>query len=195
MRRSVFEHWVGVLGRWSDVTGNIPLQISGPQLYGERMDLVWAKESLLPGYIYALRRGWSPNTVRPEASVEELHAIEVDSEAFLRSLVDREAAGSPIVLPDGTTAARLPGFRKWMWDGEFCGSIGLRWQPGTSELPDYVLGHIGYSVVPWKRRRGYATKALGLILVDAGREGLTHVDLTTDIDNVASRRVIEANRG
>ena len=45
-----------------------------------------------------------------------------------------------------------------MWDGEFCGSIGFRWQPGTTDLPRHVLGHIGYSVVPWKRRLGYATR-------------------------------------
>jgi predicted acetyltransferase len=41
-----------------------------------------------------------------------------------------------------------------MWDGEFCGSIGLRWLPGTEELPPHCLGHIGYAVVPWKRRLG-----------------------------------------
>jgi predicted acetyltransferase len=82
-----------------------------------------------------------------------------------------------------------------MWDGEFCGAIGFRWQPGTSELPSYVLGHIGYSVVPWKRRRGYATLALRLLLEDVGKEGLDYVELTTDADNVASRRVIEANGG
>ena len=54
-----------------------------------------------------------------------------------------------------------------MWDGEFCGSIGFRWQPGTSTLPPYVLGHIGYAVVPWKRGRGYATQALALLLPEA----------------------------
>ena len=82
-----------------------------------------------------------------------------------------------------------------MWDGEFCGSIGLRWQPGTTELPSHVLGHIGYSVVPWKQRRGYATQALALILIDAAGEGLDRVELTTDVDNLPSQRVILANGG
>jgi predicted acetyltransferase len=93
--------------------------------------------------------------------------------------VDREAAGPPVTLPDGTAAARLPGFRRWIWDGDFAGVIGLRWQPGTEALPQYVLGHIGFSVVPWKRRRGYATRALALLLDDARREGLQYVELTT----------------
>jgi predicted acetyltransferase len=82
-----------------------------------------------------------------------------------------------------------------MWDGEFCGSIGFRWQHGTSSLPSYCLGHIGYSVVPWKRRRGYATQALALLLPEARREGLDHVELTTDPDNLASQKVITANGG
>ena len=65
---------------------------------------------------------------------------------------DREAKGGPITLPDGTQVARLPGFVRWMWDGEFCGQIGFRWQFGTEALPPHCLGHIGYAVVPWKRR-------------------------------------------
>jgi predicted acetyltransferase len=82
-----------------------------------------------------------------------------------------------------------------MWDGEFCGSIGFRWQRGTEALPPYCLGHIGYSVVPWKRRRGYATRALREVLQDAATEGLRYVEITTAPDNVPSRRVIEANGG
>jgi predicted acetyltransferase len=159
------------------------------------VNLRWPDELCLPSYIRALRRGWSPNTIRPEAAQEELEAIDMDPAAFLRGLVDRDASGPPVRLPDGTVIPRIPGFRKWMWDGEFCGSIGLRWQPGTSELPSHVLGHVGYSVVPWKRDRGYATSALGQILVDAAAEGLAYVELTTDVHNIASQRVIEANQG
>jgi predicted acetyltransferase len=82
-----------------------------------------------------------------------------------------------------------------MWDGEFCGVIGFRWQPGTTALPPHTLGHIGYSVVPWKRRRGYAKLALALMLERVGAEGLEHVEITCDLDNVASQRTILANGG
>jgi hypothetical protein len=47
----------------------------------------------------------------------------------------------------------------------------------------------------WKRRRGYATQALRDILPDAKAEGLQFVEITTDPDNTASQRVIEANGG
>jgi len=87
------------------------------------------------------------------------------------------------------------GLPTWLWDGEFCGSIGFRWQRGTEALPPYCLGHIGYSVVPWKQRRGYATRALREVLKDARARGLRYVEITTAVENAASKRVIEANGG
>ena len=160
------------------------------------MHLVWPAEPYLPSYAAALERGWSPDNTRPEAAVrEQLEKIARDPAVFLREMVDREAKGPPVTMPDGSTVPRLPGYRKWMWDGELCGSIGLRWQPGTSALPPHVLGHVGYGVVPWKRGLGYATLALKLILPEAKAEGLEYVELTTEPGNVASQRVITANGG
>jgi predicted acetyltransferase len=159
------------------------------------MDLVWPAAQYLPGYVHALRQGWSPDNLRPQAALDDLARIAEDPDRFLSEQVDREAKGPSITLPDGSTVPRLPGYSRWMWDGEFCGSIGFRWQPGTTELPPYCLGHVGFSVVPWKRRRGYATRALQLLLPQAGEEGLAYIDLTTNSDNIASRRVIEANGG
>jgi predicted acetyltransferase len=162
----------------------------------QTLTLVWPSRDYLPGYVAALERGWSPDTVRGDvATREELARIAADPETFLASLVDREAAGAPIVLMDGTTVPRLPGYSRWLWDGEFCGSIGFRWKPGTEALPPHCLGHIGYTVVPWKRRRGYATQALGRMLEDALAEGLRYVEITTQPHNVASQRVITANGG
>ena len=160
------------------------------------LELVWPGKRHLPDYTAALERGWSPDNVRGAAAArEELARIRENPAQFLHSLVDREANGPPIAMPDGSTVPRLPGYRRWIWDGEFCGSIGFRWQPGTEALPSYCLGHIGYGVVPWKRRRGYATQALRDILRDAKGEGLRYVDITTRPDNIASQRVILANGG
>jgi predicted acetyltransferase len=159
------------------------------------IELVWPARRYLPGYIHALQQGWSPDNLRPEAAQEHLAQIAQNADDFICRQVDREARGAPITLPDGSTVPRLPGFALWIWDGEFCGSVGFRWQPGTTELPPYCLGHAGYSVVPWKRRRGYATRALHLLLPYARGEGLPYIELTTDADNLASQRVIEANGG
>jgi predicted acetyltransferase len=160
------------------------------------MEILRPAAEYLPSYVEALRRGWSPDNLRPEAAREELERIAADPVRFLAEQEDREAKGPPVLLPDGSTVPRLPGFRRWMWDGEFCGVIGFRWQHGTPELPPHCLGHIGYAVVPWKRGRGYATRALQLLLQDeVPREGLPYVELTTDVDNLASERVIRANGG
>ena len=160
------------------------------------MDLVWPSLEYLPGYVDALKRGWSPDNVRGEAATrDQLEEIAKDAAGFVASLVDREAKGGPIALADGTTAPRLPGYERWIWDGDFCGRIGFRWRPGTEALPPTCLGHIGYTVVPWKHRRGYATEALRLLLPEARTEGLRYVEITTDPDNLPSRRVIEANGG
>lgn len=158
-------------------------------------ELVVPSRERLEGYVAALRRGWSPDNLRPQAAQEQLAAIARDADAFVAALTDREARGAPVTLPDGTQVPRLPGFVLWMWDGEFCGSINFRWQPGTSELPAHVLGHIGYAVVPWKRGHGYAKEALRGMLAKAQAEGLDSVLVTTDPDNLASKRVIEANGG
>jgi len=147
-------------------------------------------------YTDALRRGWSPDNVRlDEAAREELDWIAEDPAGFVARLDDREAKAGPVTLPDGSQVPRLPGYRRWIRDGAFCGSIGFRWQPGTSALPSYVLGHVGYSVVPWKQRCGYATRALALLLPEARKEGLSYIELTTDIDNLPSQKVITNNGG
>ena len=158
--------------------------------------LVRPARPYLDQYKDALNRGWSPDNVRGRAAAEEqIRRIEANPDQFLSSLVDEDAKGDPITLPDGSIVPRLPGFVSWIWDGEFCGSIGFRWQRGTSELPAHVLGHIGYTVVPWKQGRGYATRALRQLLPLARQRGLTYLDLTTDPDNVASQKVITANGG
>ena len=159
------------------------------------MQLVWPATEYLASYTEALRRGWSPNSTRPEAGQEDLARIAEDPALFLARQVDREAQGPPVVLPDGSTTPRLPGYSRWMWDGEFCGVINFRWQSGTAALPPSCLGHVGYSIVPWKRRRGYATRALRMLIDGIDEEGIAYVDLTTEPNNPASVRVIEANGG
>lgn len=158
--------------------------------------LVRPASAHLEGYRNALERGWHPSNVNGEAlRIEQLVAIESDPTGFLAGRDDRSASGTPVTMPDGSTRPRLPGFHRWIWDGAFCGMIALRWQPGSSTLPDHVLGHTGYAIVPWKRRQGLATLALRLLLPEAAAIGLPSLEITTDPDNLPSQRVILANGG
>ncbi|RUL98044.1 GNAT family N-acetyltransferase [Rhizobium chutanense] len=143
----------------------------------------------LSGFEAALAAGWSPDPRRAGDNAyvsDELQRLRQDRSKFLDNLISDSArhAGSPLTT-------RL----FWIWDDEFCGSISLRFQAGTEELPPDVSGHVGYSVVPWKQRNGHATAALKLLLAVARKEGLDRLVILCNEDNHASRRVIERNGG
>lgn len=142
-------------------------------------------------YAAALTAGWSPDTSH-DVSALQLEALRQNPHAFLFDLTRQDGT---IVQASGRRVRRLPGRVYWLDDGEFCGIINLRYMPDTDALPDYVSGHVGYAVVPWKRRRGYATRSLALILPVAREVGLRRIEITCDHDNEPSRRVIEKNGG
>lgn len=152
----------------------------------------------LPAYLDALGRGFLPSNIDGAAIARrQADAAVRDAAGFVAGLTDVEAKGAPIAMPDGTTVPRLPGFTRWIVDGDdaFCGLINLRWRPGGDDLPPHVLGHVGYVVAPWRRGRGHARRALALLLPIARDLGLRRIDLSTDRDNHASQAVILANGG
>lgn len=56
-------------------------------------------------------------------------------------------------------------------------------------------GHIGYSVRPGCRRRGYGSLLCGLTLQKAREFGLTRVLITCNTENAGSARIIQKNGG
>ena len=149
----------------------------------------------LPDYDAALATGWSPNNLRPEAAAEERARVANDPEGLLASFDDPEAAGPPVTLPDGSRVERLPSIRRFIWSEGFAGVISLRWVKGGGPLPETCSGHTGYAVVPWRRREGLASRALQEICALAPGYGLERIEVTTDPDNAASKRVIERAGG
>lgn len=164
------------------------------QMWGCR--LVRPSLGLLPAYKAALNDGWSPSSLKPiETAAQQLREIESNRVLFVRRLEESSPHVGTTTLANGLAIPRLPGYTRWLWDRQFCGTINLRWQPGTTALPPDVMGHIGFSVVPWRQNRGNAKRALALLLPEARARGLAFVELTTDPENVASQRVILANGG
>ena len=65
------------------------------------------------------------------------------------------------------------------------------------ELNDFLkdFGHIGYSVRPTERKKGYATEMLKQVLAVAKEIGLSRVQLSCEKENIPSIKTIAKNGG
>ena len=159
------------------------------------MEIVRPEELYLESYTKALKQAIALGTTKIERAQRKLSEISADPRSFLAKQEDPEALGGDIKLSDGTYVPRIPGKTRFLWDGEVCGTINFSWQVGTTELPPYYLGHIGYEVFSWKRNLGYASEALKQILPEAIKLGMPFVELVTNVENLISQRAIEKNGG
>ena len=78
-------------------------------------------------------------------------------------------------------------------DGKIVGMIQIRHY--LNDMLRKYSGHIGYSVCPSERRKGYATRMLAAALDRCREMGLTRVMISCRPDNEASRRTILKNGG
>jgi len=144
------------------------------------------------------------------AAGEERHANLFSwppDDSFPGRAYTRESVESPDVFADFASfiagqrfeasprpAAYVPCTELWMTDGEeYLGRISLRHE--LTELLFNWGGHIGYSVRPSARRRGFASQALGMMLPVCAGLGIDPALVTCDPDNDGSRRTIEKNGG
>lgn len=108
--------------------------------------------------------------------------------ALVDDIVGAAAEDHP--RPDGF----VPCTNLWWVDGDrYLARIAIR-----HRLTPWLLeagGHIGYDTRPSARRQGHATAMLAAALPVAAGLGIESALLTCDADNLASRKVIEANGG
>jgi len=77
-------------------------------------------------------------------------------------------------------------------DNKIVGVINLR----HTLTPKFInSGHIGYSVRPTERRKGYASEMLKQLLIYAKNQGLHEVEVVCEDSNVGSIKTIMSNRG
>ena len=98
----------------------------------------------------------------------------------------------PATLPEGKVlATQFLAVRKS--DGRLVGMIQVRHY--FNEYLEKYAGHIGYSVRPCERRKGYAKEMLRLALPYCKGLGLDRVLISCEPDNEGSRRTILSNGG
>ena len=104
--------------------------------------------------------------------------LKMENEEYARS-VDRCPSKTFLLIRDN--------------DNKIVGCINLRWN-----LTEKVLkfgGHIGYSIRPTERRKGYNKINLYLALKEAKKVGLDRVMLDCSVNNIASDNTIKALGG
>lgn len=80
-------------------------------------------------------------------------------------------------------------------DGRIVGTCQIRLTPEVNEKIGTYGGHISYNICPEYQNKGYATKALNLLLKKCLDFGLKEVMVTTKDYNIASQKVILKNHG
>lgn len=128
-----------------------------------------------------------------EYNNEKIHGIGLrprEGEAFADYLKRLDDAANGEGLPEGF----VPGSSYWLVCGQrMLGTCNLRHRLNENLLK--YGGHIGYSIRPSERRKGYATILLRLAIGKARDRGIDRVLVTCDKDNIASARVIQKNGG
>lgn len=103
-----------------------------------------------------------------------------------------EACKNPDTVPNGLVPATQYIFVREQ-DNKIVGMLQIR-HFFNPYLEKYG-GHIGYSVAPSERRKGYATQMLKLALPKCRELGIDKVLITCIEDNTGSRKTILANGG
>lgn len=135
--------------------------------------------------------------------------------SFAREKVERQIAAGPDKLQIFFTLKDFPLYKKianqerkginlekgkvpsslyWVIRGnKAIGRVSIRHK--LNEKLRTIGGHIGYSLIPEERGKGYGTEMLRLALIKAKSLGIKKVFITCDETNLASKGVILANGG
>lgn len=133
-------------------------------------------------------------TMVEEFKVEGTEAIagigSIETDDFDNSVRRAKEHIRGIGLPQGWVSCNT----YWLiCKGRIIGTCELRHRL-TEALREYG-GHIGYSIRPSERRKGYCMRMFDFVLQKAQALGIERVLVTCGDDNIASARVIEKNGG
>lgn len=138
-------------------------------------------------FLEAVREAQAAGVGQPDTLAWDLEAIEKDFEIILTKL---NKSKPPAKLPEG----RVPSETLWLVDDEhYIGRVNIRHE--LNEKLRQFDGHIGYEIRPSEQRKGHGKRILAMALKRARKLGIVQVLMSCDVDNIASRKIIEANGG
>jgi len=118
-----------------------------------------------------------------------LPLLREDFPAYLRLLAEYEN-------PRTVSPGRVPQSEFWLVDRESQKVLGnIRLRHALNPRLEQIGGHIGYTIRPSERRKGYGTRMLAMLLDRLKKAGWDRVLITCNSDNLGSARIIEANGG
>lgn len=120
-----------------------------------------------------------------------VNGLYTDTEkAYLEKLAENVRIAIGDGLPPGYVRQQI----YWLYDGERPVGYGKLRFSLTEALREHG-GHIGYTIRPSERGKGYGSRMLKELLAEAKKSGLDRVMLTCNADNAASRSIIEGCGG
>jgi len=139
-------------------------------------------------FIAAVREFQMENNPRAQSyQILDIESLQSDFNRYLEQLENKRQG---IGLPAGYVAAT----NFWLVENdEYIGKIDIRHQ--YTDYLHQIAGIIGYDIRPSKRGHGYGKLLLKLGLERARQMDFDELIITCDIDNTASRKVMEANGG
>ena len=78
---------------------------------------------------------------------------------------------------------------------EIIGTSSIRTNIECNNYFNKYSGHIGYAIIPSKRKQGYGTKLLHLLIEKCKELNIEEVIIVCQVDNIGSQKVIENNLG
>jgi len=106
------------------------------------MQLIQPTVDHLQSSLQTLERGWNPLYYNHTVPLTLIEAMKKDPERFIFFHHDPTSESCAQKFKDGPTKPSIPSITKWMWDGDYAGSIYIRCQYGTTDLPLDANGHI-----------------------------------------------------
>lgn len=180
-----FSYWAPLTGRCSNLFGGVDI-IKYLDILLDMLRLVLPSKKYMKEFTAYIRELYKRKEISKKEFNDKIKRNK-DINAFLKRLKDDR---NGINLEKNKIAYTI----YWLVNGKkYIGT--LRLNKRLNKKLRIRGGHIGYVIRPSERKKGYGAKILRLGLLKAKTKGLKKVLIDCRENNIASKKIIEANGG